>query len=125
MITILLLIAWFISIVFICRFFHVSCKPYDNPVDLYLELQRKQEEEEEEEEDYLDWEVEQCYRCGAENVLSPDAVSWEHDERFVHEWEDAIFCESCFYDKGKNGQPYLSDLDDMRENPYSYLPHGY
>lgn len=118
MITLLLLAAWFFSIVFICRFFHVSCKPYDNPVDLYLELQA-------EEEDYLDYEIEECHRCGAENVLSPDAISWEHDEGFVHEWEDAIFCESCFFDKGKNGQPYLTDLDDMRQNPHNYLPHGY
>ena len=110
MITLLLLAAWFFSIVFICRFFHV-CTTYQHPVI--------------EEEDYLDYEIEECHRCGAENVLSPDAISWEHDEGFVHEWEDAIFCESCFFDKGKNGQPYLSDLDDMRENPYSYLPHGY
>lgn len=112
------ILSWIVAVILILRFLAVSCKPYDNPFDLLLE-------QEEEEDDYLDWEVEECHRCGAENVLSPDALSWEHDERFVHEWEDAIFCESCFFDKGKNGQPYLTDLDDMQQNPHNYLPHGY
>lgn len=110
---IIVLVSWVLAIVLVLRFFAVTCKPYDNPFDLLLE-----EEEEE-------WEVEECHRCGAENVLSPDAISWEHDEQFVHEWHDAIFCESCFYDKGKDGQPYLTDLDDMQQNPYNYLPRGY
>jgi len=115
MITLLLLTAWFFSVILILRFFHVCCKPYDNPTDLLVE---------EEEEDYLDWEVEECHRCGEENVLSPDASSWA-DEGYIHEWHDAVFCERCFYDKGKDGQPYLTDLDEMRANPHNYLPHGY
>ena len=115
MITIILLTAWFFSVIFILRFFHVSCKPLDNPYDLL------QDDEEEEEE----WEIEECHRCGAENILTPDTLSWEHEEFYVHEWHDAVFCEGCFYDKDKSGQPYLSDLDEMRANPYNYLPRGY
>ena len=114
MILTIVILSWVMAVVLVLRFFAVSCKPHDNPFDLLLE----------EEEDYLDWEVEECHRCGKENVLSPDASSW-FDEGYIHEWHDAIFCESCFYDKGKDGQPYLTDLDEMRAKPYSYLPRGY
>lgn len=113
---ILVIISWVVAVILILRFFHVCCKPYDNPFDLLLES--------EEEVDYLDCEVEECHRCGGENVLVDDAVSWQ-DEGYIHEWHDAIFCESCFYDKDKHGQPYLTDLDEMRANPYNYLPRGY
>tara|TARA_B100001287_G_scaffold276174_1_gene286087 strand:- start:1583 stop:1939 length:357 start_codon:yes stop_codon:yes gene_type:complete len=118
MILTVVILSWIIAIILVLRFFAVSCKPHDNPFDLLLE------EQEDEEEDYLDWEIEECHRCGKENVLSPDASSW-FDEGYIHEWEDAIFCERCFYDKGKNGQPYLTDLDEMQQNPYDYLPRGY
>ena len=117
MILTVVILSWIIAIVLVLRFFAVSCKPHDNPFDLLLE-------EQEDEEDYLDYEVEECHRCGAENVLDDDAVSWQ-DEGYIHEWHDAVFCERCFYDKDKHGQPYLNDLDEMRANPYSYMPRGY
>ena len=33
-----------------------------------------------------------------------------------HDWLD---------DRDKHGQPYLTDLDEMRDNPHDYLPYGY
>jgi len=110
MIPLLLLAAWFFAIVFICRMFHV-CTTYDHPVI-----------EEEEEEDEM--EIEQCHRCGVENYPDDETESWR-DEGYEHDEHDALFCESCFQDKDKYGQPYLTDLDDMRANPHDYLPYGY
>ena len=83
--------------------------------DLFGEPEGEEEEE---------IEIEQCHRCGVENYPDDETESWR-DEGYEHDEHDALFCESCFQDKDKYGQPYLTDLDDMRANPHDYLPYGY
>jgi|TARA_R110001606_G_C15134848_1_gene623828 hypothetical protein len=68
--------------------------------------------------------LEICHRCGLENILDGKIASWK-EEGFEHDDHDAVFCESCFEDRDKHGQPYLTDLDEMRDNPHDYLPYGY
>ena len=67
---------------------------------------------------------EKCHRCGIENTPDDKTPSWR-DEGYEHDEHDALFCESCFKDKDRHGQPHLTDLDEMRANPHDYLPHGY
>jgi|TARA_R100000482_G_C5086987_1_gene128919 hypothetical protein len=105
---ILFIVVWLILVFLILRFFSVSSTPVYSPFELV-------------EEGYP---VEECHRCGKTNILKEDVTSWE-DEGFLHDYADALFCESCFNDKDRHGQPYLSDVDEMRANPHNYLPRGY
>ena len=76
------------------------------------EPEEHDEELEEEEED-----EETCYRCGTENPKDED---WSQNY-----FNSEVFCESCFFDRDKYGYPYMTDLHEMTDNPYNYLPHGY
>tara|TARA_R110000824_G_scaffold181540_3_gene362413 strand:+ start:181 stop:537 length:357 start_codon:yes stop_codon:yes gene_type:complete len=112
-----IIIAAIVTVILTLRFFAVAT-PYDNPYELL-----EQELLEEEEADEL-----QCFRCGATQEITEDEVSWL-DEGQVHDWidsdyDEAVFCDSCYADKDKYGQPYLTDLDEMRANPHNYLPRG-
>lgn len=111
--SLIIISAWLFSVYFILRVFHISCKPYDNPYDIPFE----------------ELEEEICHRCGESNVLDGESISWEscgfvHDEAWLQDGE-AVFCEECYFDKDKWGQPYLTDLDEMTSNPHDYLPYGY
>tara|TARA_R100000458_G_C8188509_1_gene183029 strand:+ start:328 stop:564 length:237 start_codon:yes stop_codon:yes gene_type:complete len=76
------------------------------------------------EEDEEEYEILECHRCGEEQVVTDDISSWA-DEGNLHDDTGDVFCDSCFDDKDKYGQPYLTDLSEMRANIGSYLPYGY
>lgn len=64
----------------------------------------------------------ECYRCGAKEENEED---WRAEDQTHPDVDGEVFCDTCFSDKDKYGNPYRSDQAEMIANESNYLPRGF